>query len=121
MGVASVSQNVTRAKGVYLCLSPYFVSLTIPPPSSSIISVLPFLASLCQFPLSLCPHLTLLRPTSMLNPPQAIFCIHVTTSTFALLHLLLIAPPLCPNFPVFPSIDPSLMQNFFLVQLVLLQ
>lgn len=50
------------------------------------------------------------------QPPQAIFCIHVTM--FALLYLLLTAPPLCPNFPVFPSIDPSFTQDFFPLGLV---
>lgn len=47
----------------------------------------------------------------MLKPPQAIFWIHVTM--IALLHVLLIAPPFCPNLLDFSSIDPSASTDVF--------
>lgn len=88
----------------YVCLHP-FASLTVPPPPllNYFCPTLP--CSFVPIPPITYPHLTLWRPTSMLKAPQAIFRIRVTM--FALLHLLHIAPPLCPHFLDFSLIDPS--------------
>lgn len=70
-----------------------------------IISVLPSLAPSCQFPLS---RILIWYYGGLLicsNPTG--YILYPRVSMFALLHLFHIAPPLCPHFLDFSSIDLS--------------
>lgn len=104
-GVALTRQNVTRAYRLWLCLSPSFCFSHHSPtsPVELFLSYRPLLLR-ANFPYHV-SSFDIMEAYLYAQTPQAIFCIHVTM--FALLHLFHIAPPLCPHFLDFSSIDPS--------------